>query len=343
MKKIIIFILLSILFVGCGNTSSVTNSKTQKSQLPITETEFILNTIASISVYEANNSKDVVQIINECFSLCSDYEKLFSRTIEGSDVDKINKSNGTAVEVSPETTELINLSLKYSNLSQGAFDITIEPISALWNFQSETPVVPPSELINEVVKHVDYKNIVVEGNTVKLKDPIASIDLGGIAKGYIADRAADFLKENGVTSAIINLGGNILTIGTKTDGDKFSIGIQKPFDEQNSVLGIIYSDDMSIVTSGVYERYFKINNVIYHHILNPKTGYPIENNIFSVTIVSKTSADCDALSTACFVLGLEKGMALIESLDGIEAVFVTNDYKTHSSSGIGNTIEFKLK
>ena len=160
-----------------------------------------------------------------------------------------------------------------------------------------------------------------------MTDPQASIDLGGIAKGYMADCLKKYLENEGVKSALINLGGNILTIGSKSDGSSFRIGIQKPFDEKNATLTSVLAFDSSVVTSGSYERYFELNNQIYHHILDTRTGYPCNNNLASVTILSKESLTGDILSTACFALGVADGVELINSLDDIEAIFITTDYK----------------
>ncbi len=271
-------------------------------------------------------------------NLCTKYENKFSRTISDSEISKINKSGGVPVEVSDETIELIQKGLDYGNLSNGAFDITIAPLSSLWDFKNNTGEIPADSLIQEAKSHVNYKNVVIDGNTVQLLDSKASLDLGGIAKGYIADRLKEFLRENNIEHAMINLGGNVLTIGGKPDDTPFHIGIQKPFAEQNETITSIPVTDRSVVSSGVYERYFKKDGKIYHHLLDSATGYPKENNLLSVTILSDSSADGDALSTTCFTLGLEKGMELINRLDNVDAIFVTDDYQLHYSEKINDTI-----
>ena len=159
------------------------------------------------------------------------------------------------------------------------------------------------------------------------------LDLGAIAKGYIADRLKDYLKEQGVTSATINLGGNVLCIGGHTDGKPFSVGIQKPFAQRNEVLLSVDVDDLSVVSSGIYERYFESNGTLYHHILNPKTGMPYNNGLTSVSILSSTSVEGDGLSTACFALGLKDGIALLDSLEGVCGVFVDENGELHYSEG----------
>lgn len=293
---------------------------------PVSSTSFMFDTVTNITIYSAKTEDDPEEILTDVTKICNELEKKLSKTIEGSDVNRINKSKGEPVEVSDETAELINLSKKYSELSKGAFDITIAPLSEVWNFQNENPTPPSDDEINTLLTSVGMDFINIDGNTVTKTNPDTEIDLGGIAKGYIADKTAEYLKSRNVTSALINFGGNVVTIGSKTDNTPFKIGIQKPFAETNEVCGAVSSKDGTIVTSGTYQRYFEYNGEKYHHILDPKTGKPSNSGLLSVTIEGTKSADADALSTACFVLGLDKGMELIESLDGIEAVFITEDY-----------------
>ena len=183
-----------------------------------------------------------------------------------------------------------------------------------------------------------FQKVSLDGNRISFSDNGTILDLGAIAKGYIADRLKDFLLEQGVTSATISLGGNILCVGAKPDGSAFKIGIQKPFDEQGQPLLIAEVNDWSVVTSGVYERCFEQDGVFYHHILDPSTGYPCDNGLLSVTILSPASVDGDALSTTCFSLGLDRGMALIDSLENTYAVFITDDYEIHYSAGLTDAI-----
>ena len=180
---------------------------------------------------------------------------------------------------------------------------------------------------------VDYTQIKVEGNTVTLPEGMM-IDLGGIAKGYIADELAAFLREQGVTSADLNLGGNVITIGRKPDGTAWRIGVQNPHGSRDESILILNLVDATVVTSGNYERYFELDGVRYHHILDPETGYPVSNGLASVSIITQSSMYADALSTACYVLGLEEGMALIEELEDVEAIFITEDLEIHYSSGV---------
>ena len=219
----------------------------------------------------------------------------------------------------------------YSVLSEGAFDIAIEPLTSLWDFTAENPKVPKDSLIQAALPKCNYHNISVDTdkNEITLKTDDTAIELGAIAKGYIADRLKDYLVSQNVKSAIINLGGNVLCIGEKTDNSAFKIGIQKPFADRSETIAVMDIRDKSVVSSGIYERCFEQDGTLYHHLLNPKTGYPYDNGLIAVTIISDQSVDGDALSTTCFALGLEDGMKLAESLDDVQAFFVTSDYEIH--------------
>lgn len=314
------------------------NSSVEETDTSISKTGFYFDTVIKITLY---NSDDA-DYLDGCFALADKYENLLSATIESSDVSKINAANGSPVTVSPETAELIREGIDYGTLSSGQFDITIGKLSSLWDFSENPGIVPDADAIVSAVSTIHYQNITVSGNTVTLNDPDAAIDLGGIAKGFIADKMKAYLNENGITSGIINLGGNVLIIGPKEDGSDYRIGIQKPFSDTGTALATVSIPDGTVVSSGVYERYFKKDGVLYHHLLNPKTGYPYENDLTGVTIICSRSVDGDGLSTTCFSLGLEDGMKLIESLPDTEAIFITSDGELHTSSGVGTTIPFQM-
>lgn len=311
--RLAICLLAMGLLTGCSSHSKE----------PITKSDYYFDTIITITLYDSKNSN----LLDECFAYCKDFENLISRTISGSDIDRINASGGKPVEVSDITIDLIKKGMEYGELTNGKFDITIAPLSILWNVKENPGEIPSEAAISESLSYVNYKNIVIDGNTVALKDNNARIDLGGIAKGYVADHLKEYLLENGVKSALINLGGNVLTIGSKPNGTPFQIGIQKPFDEQNKAITSVSATNTSVVTSGSYERFFEKNGHIYHHIIDPSTGFPCENDLLSVTILSNDSITGDALSTSCFLLGLNDGIKLIESFENVGAIFITSDYK----------------
>lgn len=322
MKKIkLIFILLCLLL--CFNSC---NSKNQI----IEKHGFYFDTIITITLYGNYDEK----IIDDCFSIAKNCEQLFSNTIPTSDISKINSNPEEFVTVDPLTLQLLEKALFYCEQSNGTFDITIGKLSELWNLSelaklenqifTETDL-PTSNQIQSLLPDIDYHSIEINDHAVKLGCANCKLDLGGVAKGFIADRMKEFLVSQNVSSACINLGGNILTIGQKPNHQPFIIGIQKPFAERNETIAKLSVSDKSIVTSGIYERYIQVNDTIYHHILNPGTGYPIDNDLASVTIISEQSIDGDALSTICFLLGKEKGMDYINQRTDIEAIFITKE------------------
>ena len=310
----------ALLLTGCSGAKSSTQTDQD-----LTYTDMLFDTVIKIQILDPADES----ILDGLKKLCEKYDTMFSATNTDSELYKLNHANGQPFTVSSETANLIQEGIHYSELSGGAFDLTIEPVSALWDFKADKPTVPSSDAIAQAVSHVDYTKVDIQDNTVTLEDPEAGIDLGAIAKGYIADQVKTYLKKHGIKHAIINLGGNVDVIGTKPDGSKYNIGIQKPFDESGEAITSVQLKDQTVVTSGIYERYFKKNGKLYHHILDPRTGYPCENNLYSVSIITDSSTKADALSTTCFLLGYEKGMELIQSMDGVEAIFITDDEKVH--------------
>lgn len=330
-KTAYLLILCCIFLIGC--TSENTN--------PISISEFKLNTIVTITIYDSQN----IQLLDECMAICDRYELLFSRTNPESELYRLNHRkldslNGT-YNLSSDTAALIEKGLEYSRLSDGAFDITVAPLSDLWNFTSSSPKAPAAGRIQSVLPLVDYKNIELRGQSFRFLQDKTALDLGAVAKGFIADEIKAYLTSQGVNSAMINLGGNVLCVGSKPDGAAFKIGIQKPFADRNETIATMEITDKSVVSSGIYERFFEENQRLYHHLLNPKTGYPYNNGLISVTIISDLSVDGDGLSTACFALGLEKGMALIESLPQTDAIFITEDYEMHYSKDFETIYKIK--
>ena len=332
-KLLAAMMLLGQLFLGCGAPKE-----------PISKSGFYFNTVITVTLYDGGSE----ELLDECFALASQYEGYFSATIPDSDIAKINAAGGTPVTVHDETVELLQMGVDYGALSDAAFDITIGALSNLWDIstkallaETDASMIPADSEIQAVLSSVDYRDIQIDGNDVSLKNPDAAIDLGGIAKGYIADRMKEYLNSQGVTSGHINLGGNVLVLGEKSDGSPYNIGVQRPFSLDGSVIATVQVTDGSVVSSGVYERCFTVDDILYHHILDTTTGYPYDNGLLGVTIITSSSADADALSTICFSLGLRDGMALVESLTDTEAIFITEDYELHVSSGMGDTIPYE--
>lgn len=306
MKKNITLPMMLILLLLCGCNSGETENS---------ETRFLLDTVCTVT---ADCGDD---IINGAFSLCEDLERTLSKNVKDSDVYRLNNTEGF-VSVSPDTLKTVERALYYSELSGGKFDITIAPVSVLWDFKNQ--VVPDRNEIAEALKNVDYHSVKIKKSEISLNGK--QIDLGGIAKGYIADKATEYLKENGVKKALINFGGNICMIG------QYNIGIKKPFDD--SVMASIEIKDKCAVTSGIYERYIEKDGKTYHHILDPKTGYGVENELAAVTVIGEKALDCDALSTVCMLLGAEDGLEIINRTADTEAVFIDRDWGITLSSGL---------
>ena len=282
-----------------------------------TATGLYFDTVIQIKVFDADDK----EAADACLALCDTYENLLSRTISDSEISQINNADGTLVTISEETAQILLLGQSYGELSGGIFDITIGRLTSLWNFGENEGTVPSEDAIKEALATVNYQNLSVECDengtwTATLQNKDAMLDLGGIAKGAIADLLKDYLLSEGVEGAVINLGGNVLTVGEKPDRSDFSVAVVKPFGDGEYLFALTIKDG-SVVTSGNYERFFIKDDILYHHILDTSTGYPVQNDLYAVTILCASSAMGDALSTTCYALGLDDGMALIESMEGV--------------------------
>lgn len=299
---------------------------------------FFFDTVVTITVY-TNDEK----LLDDTEKECQRYENLLSKTVEGSDVWKINHANGQRVPVSDETRYLIEQALEFSRISGGRFDITIEPCVALWDFTGENiGTLPDPDELAAAAEKVDWTKVDVNDEGVLIPAGM-SIDLGAIAKGYISDCIAEFLMDRGVKSGFLNVGGNVRTIGTKPDGSNWRIGIQDPEGlRDQSIVGVVTLAGDSVVTSGIYERGFTLDGVCYHHILDPETGWSIQNELAGISIVTEDACTADALSTTVFAMGLEEGKAFIESLDGVDAIFVTRNGDVSWTSGLVDRFTLNL-
>lgn len=318
---------LVLLLLGISMASS--GCAWRKEAAPITRSGFYFDTVIQITLYDSRQES----LVDDCFAMAKEYEQLLSRTVPDSDISRINRSGGAPVTVSDDTIKVLKAGLAYCELSKGAFDITLGAVIDLWDVKNNPGVLPDREELARALDTVGYEAVSIEGNEVTLTTPGAQIDLGAISKGWIADRMKEYLNSQGVTEGILNLGGNVLVLGPKSDENAYTVGIQKPFAEDGSLLLSVDISDGTVVTSGIYQRYFELDGTIYHHIFDPDTGYPYQNGLLSVTILCPDSVDGDGLSTTCFALGLTEGLALIESLPDTEAVFITTDYEIVKSSG----------
>lgn len=327
MKKtiVIITLCLSLLLGGCQAAAAKKAEANKQSRVL-----FYFDTVVTVTAYTED-----AEVLDRLEAECLRYEKLLSKTVEGSDVWNINHAKGERVQVSEETRGLIEKALEFSRMSDGRFDISIEPCVALWDFTGEgIGTLPDADALAAAAEKVDWTKIDVNDEGVLIPAGM-SIDLGAIAKGYISDRVADFLTENGVESALLNVGGNVRTLGLKPDGSNWRIGIQDPEGVRDqSIVGVVSLGDNAVVTSGIYERGFTLDGVVYHHILDPKTGWSVQNELAGVSIVTQEACTADALSTTVFTMGLEEGTAFIEKQEGIDAIFVTRDGDISWTSGL---------
>lgn len=328
-ERSIMLILLAAIFLYCCTGCSP--------KLDFVEKEsFQMGTVITERVYGDNAENVAEQILNRMHGI----EDNLSINVKTSSISKLN-SSGTSIH-SEEIINILETAKKFSDISNGAFDVTIGPLVKEWGVFTENPRIPAKQRIAELLKLVDYKSIVInkEEKTAKLTKDGQLIDLGGIAKGYAADEAVNICLQNGVKSAYINLGGNVSVVGTKPDGSPWRIGLQNPRGLEGEYIGILNIVNKTVVTSGDYERYFIKGGVRYHHIIDPKTGYPSKSDLISSTIVTDKSIEADALSTATFVLGLERSKKLLRSLKGVEAVFVTKDKKIYVTDNLKKYFTF---
>lgn len=317
--------LLAVLLLLPALSACKEKEVTQQSQVV-----FYFDTVTTINIY-TNDDKLLSDVEEECLR----YERLLSKTVEGSDVWNINHANGQRVAVSEETRALIMMALGYSRQSGGRFDITVEPCVALWDFTGEgMGILPNAGELAAAAEKVDWTQVDVNEDGVMIPAGM-SIDLGAIAKGYISDMIAKFLMDRGVTSGYLNVGGNVRAIGSKPDGSPWRIGIQDPEGARDqSIVGVVTLSGDSVVTSGIYERGFVVDGVCYHHILDPETGWPVQNELAGISIVTENACMADALSTTVFTMGLEEGTAFIEGLAGVDAIFVTREGDVIWTSGL---------
>lgn len=309
----------------------------------VEKSRFLLDTLVRISVYDQNCPvKKAESAIDHAFDLMQELEAKTSVHIDTSEVAQIVQQAGReTVKVSKETVRLLKQSVEISRQTGGLFDVTIGPVKDLWGFSGTSFRVPDSAEIHSVLSRVNYRDILFEKDAVMLRSSGMEIDLGGIAKGYIIDRAVAFLEEAGIRSGIVEAGGDLRIWGSHPYRELWKIGIKHPRGNGNDLIGMIQTKAISIATSGDYERYFIQDGKRYHHLLDPRTGYPATGCV-SVTIVTENAILADAYATAVFIMGPEQGMKFIEQTDGIEGVIIfeqKGNLQYKISKGIQNQVQ----
>ena len=308
------------MLIVCGTLTGCSPSE------PVSRDGFFFDTFIRISIYEAPDRRAA---LDRAFELCDYYDVLFSKDRAGSDILKINSAGAEPVTVSPETIELLQLGSYYSELSDGRFDVTCGRVTDLWDFGSEQPSLPDGAELAAALSTVGWRGLEIDRDDLTVRCPEgALIDVGGIAKGFIADRIRDELRSMGCGGAVINLGGNVYALGSKR-GKPFTVGVQSPYDT-DGFIGTVSVSDRSVVTAGSYQRCFTLDGRLYHHILDLSDGMPADTGIASVTVISESSADGDAIATICFLLGETDAEAFLDGLDiQIEAYFALSDGNVH--------------
>jgi len=304
-----------------------------------TRTDFVLGTVCTIRLVTGGDDKT----LDEVFARLRQIEDRMSANRDGTEIDAINKgAGGKPVVVSPDTFDVIAKALEYAKRTDGVFDPSVGPLVKLWNIGNEGAAVPSKDAIAKALVLIDWTKVQMDPvkSTVRLAAPGMRLDLGAIAKGYAADEVSRILKEHKVKAAVVDLGGNVLVYGRKKDGTPWRVGVQNPASDRGEYVGLVSGYDMTVVTSGVYERFFIQDGKRYHHILDTTTGYPVENGLVSVTIIADKSIDADGLSTSVFALGLQKGMEFVKKTEGVEAVFIDSKDRVYLSPGANKV--FKL-
>jgi len=336
MRRIkIITIIFMFILTGCSTTPEYQNKK---------ESHFLIGTIVTLNLYHEDE-----QVLNQTMAEIVEHvkasEQIFSRRIETSELYQLNNSKLTESKVSEDLYYLIKQSLYYNTFSSGYFDVTMLPVIELWGIDTDNPKLPAPDDIISALTHVGSEGIHLSSDKdtpymITYDTPGIQIDLGGIAKGYITDEIVKILIKNDIPFGIIDLGGNLYVHGKKNGSEDWTLGIRDPEGSATDLLGKVTLNNKSLVTSGGYERFFEFNGSRYHHILDPFTGYPVESGLKSVSIISDSSIDCDALSTAIFAMGLTDGLAAINALENTECIIVTNENKVYLSEGL--TSNFSL-
>ena len=309
----------------------------KREKIEAAKSSYVLGTVINLKAFGNKAEK----AINKAIERLNNIDNKMSVFKEKSYISKINSKAGFGIEsVSKDTYFVVKKAVEYSRILEGAFDPTIRPLVKLWNIGANKEIVPEKLKIEEALRYVNYNDVILDesNHKIMLKNKNQALDVGGIAKGFAADEVRDIFYKYNIKSALIDLGGNIFALGSKEDGTPWRIGIQNPFESRGEFVGILSVKNKSVVTSGNYERYFMKDGERFHHIIDPQTGYPSQSKIISATIISDNSIDGDGLSTGAYILDIDKSLKIIEEIEGIDAIFITEDKNVYTTSGIDKNI-----
>lgn len=294
----------------------------------VSKTVFVFGTANTVTVGIEHR-----KVMEEVKDILLSFHKRMSIYESTSEISSLNHMAGSSsLSISPEIYDLIRRSIAYSKLTNGAFDITAFPLKKIWQTAEQ---IPTEAQIHHAKKLVNYRNIVFSDNKIMLKYSGMGVDLGGIAKGFAVDKVVEFLKSRGTTSGVINFGGSVFVLG-----EERSVGIQTPFGKKGTYIGTIRVKNKAVVTSGAYENYRVINGTAYQHILDPHTGYPVNNELLAVTLIGAKAEELDALATGVCVMGIQKGYDLLKKRQ-IDAIFIKKDRSVLLTEGIKESFSFK--
>lgn len=303
---------------------------------------FAMDTYMTFTVYD-DSARDAQTALEQAEERIHELEGMWSVTDESSDIYAVNHGGGQPVKVQKDTEGLLSFALEMAEETGGALEPTLYPVLTAWGFTTGENQIPPAERIESLRQSVGYDRVVLTGDTVTLEEDMM-LDPGAIGKGYAGDEAGQLLRQSGIISALLDIGGNIQAIGSKPDGSDWRLGIRSPFGEENEVLGVLRISDCAVVTSGNYERYFiGDDGVRYGHIIDPETGYPVDNGLASVTVIAKEGKLCDALSTALFVMGVERAVSYWESRQDFDMLLVTEDGEIYMTEEIKRKFDLRDK
>lgn len=324
MKKIVSIVLAGCLVVGLAACSQ----QREEGQTPDTRDFFAMNTYIRLEAY-GNGAADALALAQ---ARIEELEGLWSVTDEVSEIYALNHSGGQPVSVRDDTAAVVSFALEMAEETAGALEPTIYPVLTAWGFTTDEHRVPSQEEIDGLLASVDYRRVSVNGNTIQM-EPGMMLDLGAVGKGYASDKVEELLRAEGVTSALLDLGGNIVMIGSRPDGSDWRLGLQSPF--ENDTVGVLTASDCAVVTSGNYENFFTADDgTIYGHIIDPATGYPVNNDLASVTIVAKDGKLCDALSTSLFVMGTDGAIEYWREHPTFEMILITQEHQVLVTEGL---------
>jgi len=306
---------------------------------------FLMDTMVRIVIYDAHMPEEEINtVIDGTLALMENLERRMSSYGDSSEITQLNTHAGRSkVQPSAETRHVLRAACEIGERTDGAFDITMGTVKALWHFESSSAAVPPEAEIASALRHVDFRAVIFADSSVMLRDPGMLVDLGGIAKGYIIDRAVAFLQSHGIRAGIVEAGGDLRIFGNHPFRPLWKIGIKHPRHAREGMLAVLETPPASIATSGDYERYFISDGVRYHHLLDPETGFPARPCV-SVTICAPSALEADAYATAVFIAGPDRGRTLISEMPDLEGVIVWQsgeELNTWTSDGLLKHIEFQ--